>query len=226
MWQDGKVKLFISHRADYRHEVRIFAEALQEFGIHGFVAHEDITPTRAWTETLVSALYSMEVLLAFITDGFCSSPWVNQEIGFALSRKILIIPLKLQNENPPAFVSHIQAITVGLARFTDAVPQIFRALSSLPGSLQMRQGLIEAFIHSPSYTDADLRLHRLEEGISLLTDEELNRIADGYANNDQLYGCHLVNRNDRFLNFLQQKTGRRYAIEGKIIRLQPPLRVL
>lgn len=226
MWQDGKAKLLISHRSEYKHEVRIFAKALQEFGIHGFVAHEDITPTRAWTQTLISALDLMEALLAFITDGFCDSPWVNQEIGFALARQVLIIPLKLQNENPPAFISHIQAVTVGLARFTDAAPEIFRALSSLPIVHQMRQGLIEAFIDLRSYTDADLRLHRLEEGISSLTDEELNRIANGYANNDQLYGCYLVNRNDRFLNFLQQKTGRRYSIEGRIIRLQPPLSVL
>jgi len=91
MWQDGRVKLFISHKAEHRLQARILAEALSEFGIHGFVAHEDIEPTQAWTQTLDSALRSMDALLAFITDGFCSSPWTNQEIGFALAKQVPIV---------------------------------------------------------------------------------------------------------------------------------------
>lgn len=194
MWEDGKVKLFISHKAEHRGEVRLLSDALREFGIHGFVAHEDIEPTRSWMSTLDTALRSMDALLAFITDGFGSSCWTNQEIGFAISRQIPIIPLKLQAENPPAFISHVQALVVRLDHFCDAAPKIFKALNGEPFAGRMRHGLIQAFAESQSYSDADIRLRRLEEGLADLTDQEVNYLADSYANNSQLYGCILVNQ--------------------------------
>jgi len=63
-------RMFISHRAEYKGQVAKLAESLGAYDVFCFVAHEHIEPNKKWQKEIEKALNSMEVFLAFITDGF------------------------------------------------------------------------------------------------------------------------------------------------------------
>jgi nucleoside 2-deoxyribosyltransferase len=71
------------------------AERLSEYGVTGFVAHEDIEPTKEWEEEIRLALTTCDALAALLRDGFRASTWTDQEVGFAIGRGILVVPIRM-----------------------------------------------------------------------------------------------------------------------------------
>ena len=110
IWADGlQFKLFLSHLAIHKDKAQRLKEALAEYHIAAFVAHEDITPTREWQTEIERALYTMDAMLTIHTKGFSNSFWTQQEIGFALGRGTKVMSLRLE-EDPQGFISKHQAI--------------------------------------------------------------------------------------------------------------------
>lgn len=87
MWKPGYFRLFISHLSEYKVSAANLKGCLQNFGIDGFVAHEDITPSKEWEQEIEAALFSMDALCAIVAPGFEKSRWCDQEVGIALGRK-------------------------------------------------------------------------------------------------------------------------------------------
>ena len=75
IWHPNTIKLFISHRDSAKKEVYALAQKLNRYGISSFVAHDSIEPDEEWQKEIEKALQSMDVMLAFITQDFFSSPW-------------------------------------------------------------------------------------------------------------------------------------------------------
>ena len=50
---------------------------------------------KEWETEIESALFSMDVLVALLTDGFHDSNWTDQEVGVAIGRKIPVVPVRL-----------------------------------------------------------------------------------------------------------------------------------
>lgn len=94
-WQAGTFRLFLSHTTENRHRAGALRRGLARWGIDAFVAHDTIEPTRDWQETIEVALGTCDALLALLTPDFVTSRWCDQEIGFAVARKVLILPVKL-----------------------------------------------------------------------------------------------------------------------------------
>ncbi len=110
IWQKTtQFKLFISHIARDKDKATRLKEALAEYAISGFVAHEDIHPTLTWQDEIERGLYSMDAMIAVHTKGFSQSYWTQQEIGFALGRNVKVISLKM-GEDPTGFISKHQAL--------------------------------------------------------------------------------------------------------------------
>jgi len=93
-------------------------ELLKPYKISGWVAHDDIEPTKHWQKEIEKALNSMDIMIAILTDDFHNSVWCQQEIGSALGRQVEIIPLKFKHRNasgkivecdPKGFLSAKQA---------------------------------------------------------------------------------------------------------------------
>ena len=112
LWDKNCVRVFVSHSATNYDIAKTLKDCFIDFGVSCFAAHADIEPTTEWKEEIKKALISMEAMLLLITGDSCNSWWVNQEIGFALSRKIPVIPVKLDQNDPKGFVSEIQAMTL------------------------------------------------------------------------------------------------------------------
>lgn len=109
-WEDdSQFRLFISHLAAEKLKAKRLKETLAPYHISGFVAHEDITPTLDWQKEIEKALFTMDAMVTLHTAGFSQSIWTQQEIGFALGRRIKVISLRI-GEDPKGFISKDQAL--------------------------------------------------------------------------------------------------------------------
>ena len=110
-WAPGHFRLFITHSSMIKQAAHLVKAALAEYQIAGFVAHDDIEPAKEWQAEIESALRTMDALTAIITPEFGTSFWCNQEIGIAVGRGKLVVPLRA-GEDPRGFLGKYQAITI------------------------------------------------------------------------------------------------------------------
>lgn len=110
VWSTGSdLRMFISHISKDKDKALRLRDCLREYGVSGFVAHEDINPTVLWQDEIERALGHMHCFLAVHTLGFSESNWTQQEIGFAVARRVKIISLKM-GETPTGFIGKEQAL--------------------------------------------------------------------------------------------------------------------
>ncbi|MCA1695153.1 MAG: toll/interleukin-1 receptor domain-containing protein [Actinobacteria bacterium] len=102
--------MFISHLALRKDEVHELARMLNAFGFACFVAHEAIEPSRSWQREIERALRSCDLLVAYITPGFTKSKWTDQEVGWALGRELIAIPISVDGQDPYGFIGTYQAV--------------------------------------------------------------------------------------------------------------------
>ncbi len=112
-WQDdSSVKIFISHLSKDKDIANKIKKELSNYNATSFVAHEDIHPTSEWEKEIKKALSTMDIFISVHTLGFSKSVWCQQEVGYAIGSGKKVIPVKF-NENPPGFLSSIQALPRG-----------------------------------------------------------------------------------------------------------------
>ena len=215
-WPNGYIRLFISHSDNHREAASRLCTALSQYGVASFVAHADIAPASNWRAALLDALQSMEAMLAFVADDFEDSAWVNQEVGYAAAREIPIIPLKLGTRAPVGFIETAQGLPGSLEHIEASAEPICRLLTGrLDRTGRLREALIAAFLNAGSYIDAMETFKRLDPIVEQLSPEETAKIIHGFEVNENLNGAgYLTNTPDRFLRFLQAKTGERYRYQA------------
>ena len=221
IWKPGYIRLFISHRDEYKRQASDLAQNLETYGISSFVAHDNIEPMEEWQHVIRRAMQSMEIMLAFITEGFFESVWTNQEIGFAIGRGIPIIPLKLQRQDPLGFISSLQALSGDLDSPIASLDGVYAILTEKLGHEErIRKATIQAFITSNDFHETKIRFLRLQR-LTTLTEADIQQIIDGFTSNEFLHEAfYLTNEYNRLINFLENRTGKKYRIEGNIIKLQ------
>jgi nucleoside 2-deoxyribosyltransferase len=101
-------RLFVSHLATHRVFAADLQTALLDFGISGFVAHNDIEPTQEWQTQIETALATCDALIALLHSDFHASNWTDQEIGFAMGRGAPTFAVRL-GQVPYGFISRFQA---------------------------------------------------------------------------------------------------------------------
>jgi len=93
-WQEGYLKAFISHLSSNKQRVSQLKSFLGQWGISAFIAHEDIEPSKEWQREIEAALETMDIMIALVEPGFRDSNWCCQEVGYALGKKLDIVPLR------------------------------------------------------------------------------------------------------------------------------------
>lgn len=130
-------RVFLSHLADRKVEVHDLSRSLEHFGLACFVAHEDIEPSREWRREIERALNSCDLLVAYVTPGFSKSQWADQEVGWALGRRLAAIPVSVDGEMPYGFIGAYQAVTrTSQMKQVDLSRQVFRAICDAVFNLQ------------------------------------------------------------------------------------------
>ena len=216
LWRPGTVKLFISHLDTYKNEANELADALEPYGISSFVAHDTIQPMTQWMPEILKGLAAMDIMLAFVTKNFHTSPWANQEIGYALGRGIPVLSLKLQQGDPPGFIGNLQALKGSLDAPAKSAPDICHLVDAELGHSRW----IGAFVASRDFSETIERFNRMNEIIvERLSDDEVKQLTDGFAANSQLYNCGYLDnpKNHRLRDFLKRTTGKEYSVERKRI---------
>ena len=127
-WRPNHFRVFLSHLASFKATTAKLQMALRPYGISAFVAHEDIEPTAEWQTEILKALFSMDAMVAILTPGFKESNWTDQEVGVALGRDVLIVPIRRELD-PYGFISKYQALQGIGATVPDVADAVFKVLA-------------------------------------------------------------------------------------------------
>jgi hypothetical protein len=170
-WKSGHFKLFICHLSSFKKTIGILKKELERFGITAFVAHEDIEPTKEWQEEIEKGLFSMDALCAVLIPGFKESNWTDQEIGVAIGRGVLVIPVRKELD-PYGFIGKYQGYQALGKNIGEVAEGIFQILVRNPKTRnKMLSSLIDLFLLSNDSKDAIERLKSLKKIKDIPTDK-------------------------------------------------------
>lgn len=182
-WKDGYFRLFISHLATDKKNATILKEELEKYSISGFVAHADIEPTKEWQDEIEIALSTCDSMVALMVNNFHESKWTDQEIGFAMGRDILIIPIRM-GQDPYGFIAKFQAISsTNMSTLTN---DIFDSiLKNKKTNKKMSYALMYKFENSNSFAAAKKNIDYLER-IDYWDNTLISRLKSAQDNNSQI----------------------------------------
>jgi hypothetical protein len=175
-WKDGYLRMFVSHLSSNRQRMSQMKAGLANWGISAFIAHEDIEASREWRDEVEAGLESMDVLVAIVEPGFKESDWCVQEVGFALGRKIDIIPLRA-GLDPFGFFGKYQGIQIK-GKFPEQVAnEIAQTLLKKPQHRnRLLQSTSKAFASLQSKNKTELI--ELLDSWSIATDHQLKELLE------------------------------------------------
>lgn len=184
------LRLFISHVAAHKVEVSALKDALAEYGVTGFVAHEDIEPTAEWLQTIETALQTCDAALAYLTEDFHDSLWTDQEIGYVVSRRRLVVPMDV-GKDPYGFISRYQSYRPkpddpANVRAKKIVVMLLRHDLT---SARMARALTSRLVNSTGYAMTQEVMRTITAEVKTFTAEMLSDLEFALEMNDQVYNA-------------------------------------
>ncbi|HVA59067.1 MAG TPA: toll/interleukin-1 receptor domain-containing protein [Mycobacteriales bacterium] len=192
-WKSGYARVFLSHSAQHKEFAGQVADELAVMGIHAFVAHDAMEYSQPWQEQIEHALRTMEAFVALVHPEARDSAWCNQEIGWALGRRVPRYVVRM-GADPAGFVGREQWPS-GHARMAKQVAQlVYRWVAGLrelgPSILD---GLFSALTDAGNYIDAGAASERVA-ALESLAPRDWERLHEVWWSNDQLHGGVLATR--------------------------------
>jgi len=170
-WKPGHFKLFISHLASFKATIGALKRELEKYGISSFVAHDDIEPTKQWQEEIEKALFSMDALCAVLMPKFNLSKWTDQEIGVAIGRGLLVIPIR-RGMDPYGFIGKYQGFQAEGKKIGEVAEGLFQIISSNQKSKNILiNKLSELFLLSNNSDEALQRINSIKKIKSIPKDK-------------------------------------------------------
>ena len=187
LWEPRLVRLFLSHISAHKLAMTSLKYELRQLGISGFVAHEDIEPTLEWRGEILLALRTMHAMAAILTPGFHESLWTDQEVGHAIARRVIIIPVRV-GVTPYGFMGAHQGLPGTLNEPGELAASIARLLLRRPATQPlMTEALVAALEAANSFAHAKVILG-LIEGVPSFSSDQLDRLKSAVKDNDQVGG--------------------------------------
>ena len=191
-WKPGHFKLFVSHLASFKKTIGILKAELEKYGISSFVAHEDIEPTKQWQDEIEKGLFSMDAFCAVLMEGFKESNWTDQEVGVAVGRNVLIIPIR-RGLDPYGFIGKYQGFQAIGKNVGQVAEGIFEIISrNEKTKAKYLNTLVELILLSNTANQGIERLKALKK-IKDLPKEKVEYLQDKITDNENL-------KETRFLN--------------------------
>ncbi len=184
-WQPGMLRLFLSHVSAHKVPVSALKAALGDLGVSAFVAHEDIEPTAEWQVEIELAIASMHAMAALLTPEFHESPWTDQEVGMAVARGVLVIPVRL-GRDPYGFIAKRQGMRGDLGNPSRLAGEMIRILLEREETARtMREGLVVGLEAARSFAVAKT-VSIIIEGAGGFSPSQLTRMEMAIAQNSQV----------------------------------------
>lgn len=185
VWKNGYFRLFISHISSDKEAVSKVKGYLLNYGIDAFVAHQDIEPTKEWVTEIEIALDNCDALTAFLTSNYHKSLWTDQEVGYCIKRRILIIPIRL-GIDPYGFMGKYQALTPTSKMADQIAKDIFKILLTHDLTAdRMAPCVVRLFENSDSFSESK-RISGYLKKLKHWSPELLGRIEDAVKKNSQI----------------------------------------
>jgi len=84
---DSAMKVFISHANEDMAIARRIADGLKKMGLEAWLAESEILPGENFAAMISDALDDSQAMVVIITPNALRSPWVRQEIEYALGKQ-------------------------------------------------------------------------------------------------------------------------------------------
>lgn len=192
MWEDGHVRVFLSHSAHHKKFVAEVAEKMRIYMLDGFVAHDSIEPTREWQDEIERGLRTAQIFVGLVHPEFNDSAWTNQEVGWAKGRELPIYMIRF-GADPRGFLGKVQWPAVN-GNATQVAAKIARWVNSLPQySNNIGGRLLDALRASSNYPEAGDAAQVLN-AFDALTDAQFIELDSIYLENTQVHGGALAHR--------------------------------
>ena len=184
MWKPGYFRLFLSHCSESKASAANLKVSLQNYGIDGFVAHEDITPSKEWELEIEAALFSLDALCAIVIPGFEKSRWCDQEVGIALGRRKMVFSIK-KGKNPYGFFGKYQALPSQRSA-NDMAKELAKAIctNELTKGIYFTK-LVNLILNASSESIA-LRFIQVLSEADNIDKQFVNLLHDNFANNQTI----------------------------------------
>ena len=175
-WKNGFFRVFVSHLSSNKSRMSVMKSALATWGISAFIAHEDIEASREWRDEVEAGLETMEVLVAVVEPGFKESNWCAQEVGYALGRKVDVIPLRA-GQDPFGFFGKYQGIQIKGRLPEQVASDITQVLLKKP---QHREKVIQSMSIAFSTLTSEKKIENINvlADWSILTDAQLRAVIE------------------------------------------------
>lgn len=186
----NRLRLFMSHLATQREFVGHVGAALQLFGVESFVAHDAIEPSLEWQAVIEAALTDCDAMVLFLHPGIITSPWCDQEVGWAFGRRRPILPLKFESD-PYGFMGKLQAqhcAGKSAVQVSNAIAQWLVKTSTLHTA--MATSLSWDFAILPSW-DFTRRLAPLLRAIPNFAEDQLGLLEEAARINIDVRDCFI-----------------------------------
>ncbi|HRK02279.1 MAG TPA: toll/interleukin-1 receptor domain-containing protein, partial [Oligoflexia bacterium] len=222
IWGEGRVRIFLSHKAEFKEQTAGLKAALLRCGIVSFVAHEDIEPAEEWQPEIERALFSMDALVALLTANFHDSNWTDQEVGVAIGRGIPVIGIQLGCV-PYGLLGKSQALGgCTLSRPEEMAAAIFGVLyRRLPDKSRLFDAALTAYSASTTWHDSAWKVQNLFTRFESLSEEQVNRLMAAYNTNVQ--NSNSFDGMDALNPLLNKWTGKTWIVQNNRLVQSKPL---
>jgi len=202
-WLPNHFRLFLTHLSSFKSQTSKLQKALKNYGISGFVAHEDIEPTKEWLTEIENALFSMDALVAILMPGFHESNWTDHEVGVAVGRDVLVIPIR-RGIDPYGFIGKYQGLQAKDKTVGQVATEIFSViLSNQKTKGRMLDCLVDQFLLSGTVDDAN-RWLKLLGMVETLPERHGEKIIEIFASNNIVSNSEIIRKST---NKLLEKHG-------------------
>jgi hypothetical protein len=211
IWGNGHVHVFLSHKAKCKKDTSKLKQALARYGISCFVAHEDIEATEEWQRELEHALNSMDALVALLTEDFHDSEWTDQEVGVAIGRDVVLIPVRLGCD-PYGLMGKVQGLSgCDWANIDGMAASVFDLLHKrLPDKSRFLEAVLSAYAASDSYDESAWIVKNILTKFETLTRHQVAQVMDAYRNNRQ--NIRSWAGRDRLRTLMEKWTGKDWNV--------------
>ena len=147
----------------------------------GFLAHEDIEASKKWMDVVFKELNDANIFIALLNENYLKSDYCSQELGIAVFKDKLIIPISLDGTKSYGFLEIIQSDTISLGEMQSII------VNNYPN--EMINYLITSLRTCSTYKNCEKIMKLLEPQFEELSMRQVNRLLKISLNNDQIYGC-------------------------------------
>ena len=207
---NNEFSLFISHISEHKDKAVELKEQLAFYGVSCFVAHEDIEPRLEWQVEIEKSLESMDAFVTLCTEGFNNSVWTNQEIGFAIARKVCVFSIRM-GEDLKGFIGKYQAL-----KFSENIH--LEILESLMSNAKMVDSYIDKLKKCRNWSEAN-QLAICLPYMQNLNNNQIELIIDTFNTNIEISGSFEFNGERGLVYHLERITNYRYEYDDSIIRV-------